>query len=100
MVDLRLGRVEVFSSFGICLQHTAAESQYLSRERVNGKHYPAAETVEEMIFVLYRKACFYKKILLVAVIQRTLCKAVAFSEAVSDLEFLQGGLHEAAFLKI
>src|SRR5664280_3311653 len=100
MVNLRLGGVEVFCRFCICLQHPSPEPKNLSRERVNREHHPAAETVEEMIFMLNREAGLDKEILLVAIFQRTLCEAVVFSQAVADLEFLQGSLHEAALLKI
>jgi len=64
VVYLRLRRIEILGALRISFKYPSPEPENLSRQRMDGEHYPSAEPVKDLLFMLDRQPCFYKQLCL------------------------------------
>ena len=101
VVDLRLGRVEVFGDFLVGAHRPAAEGGHAAADAVDREHHAAAEAVVIAArLALDRQAGADEELLFVAVGERLPSERVARGRAVAESELADRRVRESALAEI
>src|ERR1700744_1848653 len=89
MIDLRLGRVDIFGRVLIILQRTPAECDHPAGKAMYREHHPATPAVVYGAVIAFdRKTCLYQVLLRVSVFYSLPAKCLPLIGRVAQFKFL------------
>ena len=101
MVDVRLGRIEIFAYFYPRFEYPAAKGDHLARHAVYGKHYPAGkQVVDASVLAFATQSRFEQELCLVAPFLGLLGQCVTLLGRIAKPELADNIFVEAPFPEI